>query len=500
MLFSSTIFLFLFLPVVLALYFTVRPALRNGVLLLASLGFYAWGEKALVAVLLLSIVSNWALGVWVERAVQRGSGKRIVAGAVVFNVGLLVVFKYADWLWSILGHALVGLGVIHAPLPALGTLLDPSSTWHGVFVTPGGQIRLPIGVSFFTFQATSYVIDIYRRDVEAEKSLVNFGMYKAFFPQLIAGPIVRYRDIHGQIRDRIVRREGFALGVRRFVLGLGKKVLIANAAAACADAVFAVPAGELTAPVSWLGLVCYSLQIYFDFSGYSDMAIGLGHMFGFTFLENFAHPYASKSITEFWRRWHISLSSWFRDYLYVPLGGNRVSRGRTYVNLLVVFLLCGLWHGAAFNFVVWGLWHGTFLVIERIGLGRGLERQPTILRHAYLLLVVLIGWVFFRAPDLAYALSYLGAMFGLQAGAPEVWHVDLWLDPVLVAALFAGILGSVPWVPRLAAWHAGLESRGRGRLGLALELGATAALAVVFLGSALELAAGSYNPFIYFRF
>jgi alginate O-acetyltransferase complex protein AlgI len=500
MLFSSTIFLFLFLPIVLALYFTVRPGLRNGVLLVASLFFYAWGEKALVAVLVLSIVSNWALGVWVERAVRRGQGRRIVAGAVVFNVGLLVAFKYADWLWSILGHGLVALGLTHGPLPELGSRLDPSSTWHDVLLTSGGHIRLPIGVSFFTFQATSYVVDVYRRDVEAEKSLVNFGMYKAFFPQLIAGPIVRYRDIHDQIRDRLVRREGFALGVRRFILGLGKKVLIANAAASCADAVFAIPAAELTAPVSWLGLVCYSLQIYFDFSGYSDMAIGLGHMFGFTFLENFAHPYISKSITEFWRRWHISLSTWFRDYLYIPLGGNRVSRGRTYFNLLLVFFLCGLWHGAAFNFVVWGLWHGAFLVLERTGLGRGLERRTPLLRHAYVLLVVLVGWVFFRAPDLGYALSYLGAMAGLQAGAPLAWHVDLWLDPVLAAALLAGFVGSVPWVQELAAWHAQLEARGRRTLGIALELAGTGALALVLLGSILELAAGSYNPFIYFRF
>jgi alginate O-acetyltransferase complex protein AlgI len=246
--------------------------------------------------------------------------------------------------------------------------------------------------------------------------------------------------------------------------------------------------------------VCYTLQIYFDFSGYSDMAIGLGHMFGFTFLENFNYPYISKSITEFWRRWHISLSTWFRDYLYIPLGGNRISTARTYFNLLVVFFLCGLWHGAAFNFLVWGLFHGVFLVIERTALGRWIERRAAVVRHAYVLLVVLIGWAFFRAPDLPYALEYSSALFGLHAGAPLVWHVDLFLDPAVLCALAAGILGSAPWLPRLVTWHSGLAALGNRTLGLSLELASVAGLAVVFFLSALELGAGTYNPFIYFRF
>jgi len=500
MLFSSTIFLFLFLPVVLALYFSVRPGLRNGLLLVASLFFYAWGEKLVASLMLVSIAGNWAFGLWVGAALTKGRGKGVVALATVFNLGLLVAFKYADWLWNILRTALLELGLAASQLPPLAAFIAPGSAWHDLLVNARGGIRLPIGISFFTFQAFSYVLDVYRRDAIVQRNPLHVALYVSLFPQLIAGPIVRYKDVAAQIVHRVVTREGFAYGVRRFAIGLGKKVLIANTVARCADAIFAIPAGELTAPVSWLGLICYSLQIYFDFSGYSDMAIGLGHMFGFKFLENFAHPYISKSITEFWRRWHISLSTWFRDYLYIPLGGNRVSRGRTYFNLLLVFFLCGLWHGAAFNFVVWGLWHGMFLVIERIGLARILERQTPLLRHLYVLPVVMVGWVFFRAPDLSYALSYLGAMAGLQPGAPLAWHVDLWLDPVLVAALLAGIIGSVPWVPVLAAWHADLESRGRRALGITLELGATAALAIVFFASTLELAAGSYNPFIYFRF
>jgi alginate O-acetyltransferase complex protein AlgI len=487
--FSSTIFLFLFLPAVLALYFAVPRRLHNAVLLGASLLFYAWGEKVLVAILVLSILANWGFGLWVDRARREGRGTGVVALAVAFNVGMLVLFKYADWLWSLGGLALAAIGVLPAAPSPLGELLPLSASLRAALVDSSGSIRLPIGVSFFTFQATSYVIDVFRRDVEPERNVLNFGMYKALFPQLIAGPIVRYRDVHDQIRNRVVTREGFAYGIRRFVLGLGKKVLIANTVARTAQAVFAIPSPELTPSVAWLGIVGYSLQIYFDFSGYSDMAIGLGHLFGFRFLENFEHPYTSRSVTEFWRRWHISLSSWFRDYLYIPLGGNRVSPARTYVNLLVVFFLCGLWHGAAANFVVWGMLHGAFLVVERAGLSKAMERWPSPLRRVYLLLAVMVGWVFFRARDLTQALAYLGSMAGLRAGDPASWHLDLFLDPAVVLAILAGIAGSAPWMRRLAA-----------REGTGLELAKLGGLAAVFFLSALELGAGSYNPFIYFRF
>ena len=493
MVFSSSLFLYLFLPAVLAAYFAVPRRMHNVVLLVASLLFYAWGEKVLVSILVLSIVSNWGLGLWVDRARREGGGRGVVALAVAFNVGMLVLFKYADWLWSIGGHALAALGILHGAPGPLGDLLPLSPFWRAALVDDAGGIRLPIGVSFFTFQATSYVVDVYRRDVEPETNVLNFGMYKALFPQLIAGPIVRYRDVHDRIRNRVVKLEGFAYGIRRFVLGLGKKVLVANTVARSAQAIFAIPSAELTPPVAWLGIVCYSLQIYFDFSGYSDMAIGLGHLFGFRFLENFEHPYVSRSVTEFWRRWHISLSSWFRDYLYIPLGGNRVSPARTYLNLLVVFFLCGLWHGASANFVVWGMLHGAFLVIERAGLSKAMERWPSPLRRVYLLLVVMVGWVFFRAQHLSQALAYLGSMAGLNAGNAASWHLDLFLDPPVVLAIAAGVVGSAPWMRRFA------EQRGA-RAGAGIELAKLGGLAAVFILSAIELGAGSYNPFIYFRF
>ena len=496
MVFSSSLFLFLFLPAVLAAYFAMPRRMHNAVLLLASLLFYAWGEKALVTILVLSIVANWGFGLWVDRARSEGRGRGVVALAVAFNVGMLVLFKYADWIWSLGGHALASVGILHGAPGPLGQLLPLSPFWRAALIDDAGGIRLPIGVSFFTFQATSYVVDVYRRDVEPETNVLNFGMYKALFPQLIAGPIVRYRDVHDQIRNRIATAGGFAYGIRRFVLGLGKKVLIANTVARVAQAIFGIPRAELTPPVAWLGIVCYTLQIYFDFSGYSDMAIGLGRMFGFRFLENFEHPYASRSITEFWRRWHISLSSWFRDYLYIPLGGNRVAPARTYLNLLAVFFLCGLWHGAAANFVVWGMLHGAFLVIERAGLSKRMEGWWSPLRRAYVLLVVMAGWVFFRAADLPQALGYLGTMSGFRRGDPASWHVDLFLDRPLVIAIAAGIVGSAPWMRPILAWYGARERRGA----WALEASALLGLAAIVVLASLELAGGSYNPFIYFRF
>jgi alginate O-acetyltransferase complex protein AlgI len=303
MLFSSAIFVFLFLPLLLALYFVVHARLRNALLLLASLVFYAWGEPVLSVVLLVSIVANWLLGLWVDRARANGGGRGVLVIGVAFNLLLLRTFKYADWLWDTAGAVLNSIGLLHAPLAHIGSHLGPDSILRTTILSPDDTIRLPLGISFFTFQATSYLIDIYRRDVESEKSLVNFGMYKSFFPQLIAGPIVRYRDVHVQIHERTHTLEGFAEGVRRFVIGLGKKMLIANICAEACDSVFGagtkagIPAAELTPAVAWLGIVAYTLQIYFDFSGYSDMAIGLGRMFGFTFLENFNYPYISRSIT-----------------------------------------------------------------------------------------------------------------------------------------------------------------------------------------------------------
>ncbi len=494
MVFSSPVFLFAFLPLTLLVYFQARGELRNAILLLASLLFYAWGETFLVALMLLSIAVNWAAGLRVARA--QGPARRawLVAG-VAFNLGLLVAFKYADWLWSAGGAWLAELGwVAHEP-PRLGALL-PAGTARALLATPDGGIRLPIGVSFFTFQAISYVVDVYRGDVEAQRNPGRFAVYLSLFPQLIAGPIVRYHDVARDIGRRVVTSSDFSLGARRFVVGLGKKVLIANHVARVADAAFAVPAGELTPALAWTGAVAYALQIYFDFSGYSDMAIGLGRMLGFRFLENFRYPYVAASITEFWRRWHISLSTWFRDYLYVPLGGNRGGAARTYRNLLVVFLLCGLWHGASVTFVVWGLFHGAFLVLERAGFGAALARLPRAVRHAYVLLAVLVGWVFFRAEAPGDALAYLAAMAGLQAGDAAAHPVALHADAPFVLTLLAGLVGSVPWLERARAWYAG-SSAG---LRAAAEVAALAGLAATLFLSTLELAAGAYDPFIYFRF
>jgi len=410
---------------------------------------------------------------------------------------VLGIFKYANFFADNINALLLALSVRPVAVP---------------------RVLLPIGISFFTFHAISYVVDVYRRDATAQKSPVHAALYLLLFPQLIAGPIIRYRDLADQLARRLVTIDDFAYGVRRFVVGLGKKVLIANVVAGPADQIFGMPFGELSAAHAWLGLVCYTLQIYFDFSGYSDMAIGLGRMFGFRFPENFRWPYIAATITDFWRRWHVSLSTWFRDYLYIPLGGNRVSAARRYRNLITVFFLCGLWHGASWNFVIWGLWHGTFLVIERITSNRGergarRERQISAISalsavksgvlawpiwpHVYTMLVVMVGWVFFRAETLPGALAFLKAMSGTTAAAPTPYTVWWYLTPELWLALAAGAVGSAPWVPALSARLARVE---RPRLAWGVDLLGTATLMALLVASILSMSARTYNPFIYFRF
>ena len=471
MLFGSPVFLFAFLPAVLLLHLLLARVaagrLRNGMLLCASLVFYAFGEPRFVLVMVLSLAANYLFGHWVARARSGGSGRLPLVVAVVFNLGLLACFKYGNFLAELVGVEL-------EPVP------------------------LPIGISFFTFQALSYVIDVHRRAVDVQRSPIDFALYVSMFPQLIAGPIVRYKDIAAQLVHRTVTRADFADGARRFVFGLGKKLLVADTVARLADAAFALGPGELSAPMAWLGIAGYTLQIYFDFSAYSDMAIGLGRMLGFRFLENFDYPYVSRSITEFWRRWHISLSTWFRDYLYIPLGGSRRGRARTYRNLVVVFFLCGLWHGAAWTFVAWGLYHGAFLVLERAAAGRWLEQRAAPLRHAYTLLVVMVGWVLFRAESFDHAARYLAALLGaapLSSPAP----VALVLDPVTLTALAAGALGSLPLWPAVAGWRRRARSERAGLFAL-VELGRTLAFLVVLAASLLQMAGGTYSPFIYFRF
>lgn len=464
MLFSSTTFLFYFLPLFLALYYLLPW--KNAVLLLASLLFYAWGEPRFVPLLMASALLNYSIGYLLAR--RRSSW--LLATGIAANLGLLFYYKYLGFFAASL-NAVLGS---HWPVP---------------------QILLPLGISFFTFQGISYLIDVFRGTVSAQSSFWTFAMYKAMFPQLIAGPIVRYQQIAADLEQRVLSNERLWRGLRQFLLGLAQKVLIANTVAVAADGLFNAAPTQLTPGAAWLGIICYSLLILYDFAGYSNMAIGIGHMIGFNYPPNFDRPYSSRSITEFWRRWHISLSSWFRDYLYIPLGGNRGPIWRTYTNLALVFLLCGLWHGAAWTFIVWGAWHGLLLVIERAGISGVLARLPGPLAQAYTLLAVMIGWVFFRANDMPHALHYLQAMTGLSSAMPPVhpWQMDV--QPAQWAAIVAGSV--------LALWRAPSASP-QSALPAPLRLLFPPLQALACgLGLALcaaSLAAGTYNPFIYFHF
>jgi alginate O-acetyltransferase complex protein AlgI len=487
LLFTEPTFLFLFLPLLLALYFAPSStgsrehgAYGNWLLLIASVIFYAKGGGSFTWLMLSSITFNYFMGIAVDRARETGRAKPVLAFAVTVNLVVLGLFKYANFFADNVNTLFLALRVHPLVVP---------------------RVLLPIGISFYTFHAISYVIDVYRRDATAQKSPVHAALYLLLFPQLIAGPIIRYRDLAGQLARRIVTVDDFAWGVRRFIIGLSKKVLIANTVAGPADKIFAMAPAELSTAHAWLALVCYTLQIYFDFSGYSDMAIGLGRMFGFRFPENFRWPYIAASVQEFWRRWHISLSTWFRDYLYVPLGGNRVSERRTYLNLVTVFFLCGLWHGASWNFVIWGLWHGMFLVVERVTntlrstgpvettpLGAFARRG---LLHVYTMAVVMIGWVFFRADTLPDAIAFLKSLFGLVTPAPTTFTVQWYLTREVWLAIVAGVIGSMPWLPALA------RREPRGRTWPAL---ATASLMALLVAAVMQMAARTYNPFIYFRF
>ncbi len=477
MVFSSIAFLHLFLPVVLALYFLLPRATHNALLLAASLLFYAAGEGWYVLIMLLSIAANWLFGLAIGASGPGRARQRVLAACVGANLALLGVFKYANFAADSLAPLLAFLG-----LPPIQ--LAP--------------IHLPIGISFFTFQAISYIVDVARGDVRAQRDPIAYGMYKSFFPQLIAGPIVRYRDVATQVVARRATPELFAEGAMRFTIGLAKKALIGNVLAGPADQIFQLPAEQIPPAMAWYGVACYALQIYFDFSGYSDMAIGLGLMFGFRFLENFDLPYTAQSVREFWRRWHISLSTWFRDYLYRPLGGNRRGPLRTAFNLGLVFLLCGLWHGASWTFVVWGLWHGAFIAIEHLGLGRLLAAAPRPLRHAYLLLVVGLGWVWFRADTLDGALGYFGRLAGLGAPVEAApWWLVLDAEKALAFALGVLFSAGLGAAAARALERAAERRSGLLRAWLTAKILAAAALLAM---SSIALTASAVNPFIYFRF
>lgn len=478
MVFCSLIFMFVFLPVVLAAYFLLRsiPA-RNAFLLFASLFFYAWGEIKFVWIMLLSIVVNYSLAIVIDDTKSPALRRLFLTLTVIVNLGLLAFFKYSGWIVANLNNALTAAGQQTINLP---------------------PVDLPLGISFFTFHALSYVIDIYRKQAKAQRNPVNLALYISLFPQLVAGPIIRYHDVCDQLTERIVSVDKFAEGVRRFVTGLGKKMLIANTVAVPVDKIFGLSNSQLTPELAWLGAVCYMLQIYFDFSGYSDMAIGLGLMFGFRFLENFNYPYIAQSIREFWQRWHISLSNWFRDYLYIPLGGNRHGELRTCLNLVTVFFLCGLWHGASWTFVFWGLYHGFFLGVERLGFGKVLKSVPAPIQHLYTLFVVLIGWVFFRANSFSQAIAVCQAMFGKAAVDSCDTSAAFLLDGRLCFVLLVGVLISTP-VMRNFVFAPALSVEAR-QPAFVLATVRTLLVVGILAFAIMEMASGTYNPFIYFRF
>jgi len=484
MVFSSLTFLYIFLPIVLIVNYLSPKKYRNITLLVASFIFYAWGGVSLIFLLLASVVFNFIIGKYVGWSQSKGGGKSAITVGIIGNLSLLGFYKYANFLVQNLNSLIESLGLKLS------------------FSDPG--IILPIGISFYTFQALSYLIDVYKRKVPVQNNFINLALYISLFPQLIAGPIVRYHDLAIQLTDRISTSEKFVSGIKRFVIGLAKKVLIANQFALLADSAFQIAPENLSTFIAWAGIVAYSLQIYYDFSGYSDMAIGLGRMLGFDFLENFNFPYIARSIREFWRRWHISLTNWFRDYLYIPLGGNRNGELRTYLNLFIVFLLTGLWHGASWSFVAWGMLHGVFMILERLGLEKILNRLWRPLQHLYTLFIVLMAWVLFRADDFAYAWSYYKAMFSLNSIQLNRDILDVFLnDQVYVLLLIAIISSTKIWVfgykniKQLLPLLSFSEKK--------IFNFVTTILVLLFIGSTMllstiNLIANSYNPFIYFRF
>lgn len=464
MVFSSLTFLFAYLPIVLAVYYLVPMRWRNLVLLLVSLFFYGWGEPVYILVMIFSILMNWIFGNFISRYrdSDRKKAKHFLVGCIVVNLALLGFFKYWDFFASNLNH--LGLS-----LPIL-------------------RLSLPIGISFYTFQTMSYPIDLYRKQTDPQKSLVSFGAYVCMFPQLIAGPIVRYVDVAKQLDHRTLSRQSFYDGTRRFIVGLCKKVLLANNAGQVFETISQLPVSERSVLTAWLGIILYAFQIYFDFSGYSDMAIGLGKMLGFDFPENFNYPYISDSITEFWRRWHMTLSFWFRDYVYIPLGGNRHGLKRQLINIMIVWLLTGFWHGASWNFVLWGVYYGVILIMEKLFLLKWLKKSPGWVRHVYTIFVFLIGWVLFAFTDLNAIGGYLSSLFfasGVLADGRAWFYLRDNMVLLIVSAIACTPIAKTGW---------NILNTEKGEVLVPVLTVAGLAVCTAFIVDA------SYNPFLYFRF
>ena len=470
MVFSSILFITRFLPLVLAIYFIVPKRIRNLVLFLSSILFYAWGEPVYILLMCFTITVDYVFGIIIDKQISVGKknkAKVSLVAAVAINLLLLGYFKYANFTIDTI-NSLTGAGIAAI------------------------KLALPIGISFYTFQSLSYVIDVYRGDTKVQKNILDFGTYVTLFPQLIAGPIVRYRTVAEEMQGRVESRADFARGISRFIFGLGKKVLLANNAGLLWDSVNTLTASEMSVGSFWLGILAYTFQIYFDFSGYSDMAIGMGLMFGFHFDENFNYPYMAKSITEFWRRWHISLSTWFKEYVYIPLGGNRAGLVKQIRNIVIVWMLTGFWHGASWNFVAWGLYYGVILIFEKVFLLKIIEKMPKVVRHLYTMFLVIIGWVLFSFDSFKKGAEFIAGMFGL--GGYSVINKEfiyLLLNNLVLLIILAVASTDVPkrWIEKLAAKDK-----------LVFKVAGIIMLEVILGICVAYLVASTYNPFLYFRF
>lgn len=466
MLFSSVTFIFYFLPLVLIIYYFSKDKMKNYILLFFSLIFYAWGGVAYLPILLISILINYILGLKIDKYKESNKKQKIILIlAIIFNIVFLVIFKYTNFIFDNIN--LIFNSSINVPL-----------------------INLPIGISFYTFQAMSYVIDVYRGDGKVQKNIFNLALYISMFPQLVAGPIVRYETVDEQIKFRTYNLEKFNYGFERFIMGLFKKVIISNSVGELSMMIYSLGDSNMTVLTAWLGAIGYTLQIFFDFSGYSDMAIGLGKMFGFDFLENFNYPYISRSVGEFWRRWHISLGSWFRDYIYIPLGGNRVKGILVYRNLAIVWFITGLWHGASWNFIVWGLYFGVFIILERVFLNKFFNKIPKVFSHIYLLVVVIFGWILFSKPDIRQAIDYISIMLGFGHynlfNGYTLFFIKQYFFEIIIAILMSVPLGKY-FIKNKKVYRI-------------INYIKPIILILIFIITIIYLVNSTFNPFIYFNF